>query len=67
MIELNDEAQVQSVLISKPSGNEAFDKSALAAVRRAGDFRELLGLDSATYQKYFRKFGLDFNPSAAKT
>jgi TonB family protein len=62
-IELNADAKVVDVSVARSSGNGMFDESALAAVRRAGDFRELKGLGAATFE-HFRKFNLDFNPSA---
>lgn len=63
-LELSADAKVVDVSVARSSGNIAFDESALAAVRRAGDFRELKGLDVATFGKNFRKFKLDFNPAA---
>ena len=63
-IELSEDAKITNVVVARSSGNAEFDESALAAVRRSGDFRELRGLDSATFQRNFRRFKLDFNPAS---
>jgi hypothetical protein len=66
-IELTDNAEIAIASVDKSSGSADLDESALAAVYRAADFRELKGLDAATFEQNFRRFKLHFKPDAAGT
>lgn len=61
-IQLIPNGTVISVTISKGSGNDAFDRSAVAAVKKAERFPELVDMDSAVFEQYFRSFRMRFNP-----
>ena len=61
-IQLIPNGTVISVTISKGSGNDAFDRSAVAAVKKAERFPELVDMDSAVFEQYFRNFRMRFNP-----
>ena len=53
------------VAVVKSSGNDAFDRSAVAAVKKTGqipEIKELSDKSSATFDKNFRRFQLDFHP-----
>lgn len=53
------------VAVVKSSGNDAFDRSAVAAVKRTAQIPELAKLaqeSSAVFDKNFRRFQLDFHP-----
>jgi colicin import membrane protein len=43
-ITLGKQHEVQSISVNKSSGNDEFDRSAIDAVRKAGQFPELEGL-----------------------
>ncbi len=51
---------VVSVTLIAGSGNEAFDRSAEAAVRKARRFE--VPKDPAVFERYFRRFTLLFRP-----
>src|SRR5688500_6005006 len=55
-IELTEDAQIAIASVEKGSGSADLDESALAAVHRASDFRELKGLDAKTFEQNFRRF-----------
>src|SRR5688500_5600920 len=59
-IELTDSMEIAIVTVESGSGSADLDESALAAVYRAADFRELKGLDAETFEQNFRKFKLHF-------
>lgn len=61
-IQLVPTGDVVGVSVVKSSGDVAFDRSAIAAVEKARSFPELAELDSATFEKNFRTFILNFNP-----
>lgn len=61
-IQLIPNGTVISVTVSKGSGNDAFDRSAVAAVKKAERFPELVNMDSAVFEQYFRHFRMRFNP-----
>lgn len=63
-IELSPDAKITHVSVARSSGSGVFDASAVTAVLRAEDFRELKGLDADTFDSTFRKFKLHFNPAA---
>ena len=61
LVELYPSGDLISVGIVKSSGNDAFDRSAEAAVRKAVPFE--LPSDSNLYTKRFRTFHLRFKPT----
>lgn len=55
--------EVVDVAVVTSSGNDAFDRSAVAAVKRVGAFPELRDLDSGRLcGSTLRRFNLDFYP-----
>lgn len=57
--------QVMGVVVTRSSGDPAFDQSAVSAVERAGRFdrlQELARKDPLLFEQYFRKFTLVFRP-----
>jgi hypothetical protein len=65
-IELTDDAEIAIATVEQGSGSADLDESTLAAVYRAADFRELKGLDAASFEQNFRRFRLQFKPSEHK-
>ena len=61
-IQLVPTGKVVSVTIAKSSGNEAFDRSAIAAVDKTESFPELMELESRIFGRYYRHFRLLFKP-----
>jgi len=61
-VTLDENAVVSNVSVAETSGDTEFDDSALRAVRRAGAFPELRGLDRETFEKTFRSFQFHFAP-----
>jgi len=53
---------VVDVSIARSSGNEAFDRSAMAAVRKAERFPELQQLPGNVFDAHYRRFRLLFRP-----
>jgi colicin import membrane protein len=60
LVELVPTGDVVSVTLIEGSGNEAFDRSAEAAVRKARRFE--VPKDSDVFERYFRRFTLLFRP-----
>ena len=61
-LQLIPTGEVVSVTVVKSSGNTAFDRSAINAVQKAGQFPELKNLPSREFEKTFRRFRLLFRP-----
>jgi colicin import membrane protein len=61
-IQLIPNGTVVQVNLLKSSGNDAFDRSAIAAVKKAERFPDLAKLDLPTFEKYFRRFNMRFKP-----
>ena len=61
-ISLLPNGMVTDVSIIKGSGNEAFDRSAVAAVRSVENFREVKELPIEVFNRNFRPLYIDFNP-----
>jgi TonB family protein len=61
-IQLIPTGEVVSVSVQRSSGDEAFDRSAIAAVERAGNFPELKNLPPREFEQNFRRFRLLFRP-----
>jgi len=53
---------VIDVQITKSSGNAAFDRSAVQAVKKIERFNEVKDIPSRIFEQYFRTFKLNFNP-----
>jgi colicin import membrane protein len=60
IVELVPTGDVVGVTVESSSGNEAFDRSAEQAVRKAGKFD--VPKDPAVFEKYFRRFPVLFKP-----
>lgn len=56
--------ELNSVSISRGSGNAAFDRAAVNAVERAGNFT--VPADAEIFDKHFREFSMLFNPEDLK-
>ena len=54
--------EVIDVIVTKSSGNSAFDQSAVQAVKKVGQFEALKTMPSRLFEKEFRKFKLVFKP-----
>ena len=54
--------ELVSASIERSSGNDAFDRNAIQAVRQAAPFSELAQQPEAVQQQ-FKQFTLDFNPN----
>ncbi len=61
-LQLIPTGEVVSVTVVKSSGNTAFDRSAINAVQKAGQFPELKNLPTREFEKTFRRFRLLFRP-----
>jgi colicin import membrane protein len=61
-IQLIPTGEVVSVTVVRSSGNSAFDRSAVNAVEKAGNFPELQNLPSGEFERTFRRFNLVFRP-----
>jgi TonB family protein len=61
-IQLIPTGEVVSVSVVKGSGNNAFDQSAVNAVKKAGNFPELQNLPPGEFEKTFRRLSLLFRP-----
>lgn len=62
IIHLVPTGEVVNVVVARSSGNDAFDRSAENAVKKAARFPELQQLPPQVFEKYFRRFRLNFNP-----
>lgn len=62
VIRLTTEAQLEDVYIVESSGSYEFDISAINAVRNSSPFPALLGLPVEDFNKYFRRFTINFEP-----
>jgi colicin import membrane protein len=61
-IDLVPTGAVVAVNVVSSSGNDAFDRSAVAAVYQTERFDELKQLESRVFERYYRRFSLLFNP-----
>jgi len=61
-IHLIPTGEVVGVTVIKGSGNAAFDRSAINAVKRVGSFPQLQKMPSRVFERYFRQFTLVFKP-----
>lgn len=60
---LKSTGEVVNVSVAKSSGNEAFDQSAISAVRRVGKFPYLSQMSEQQFARNFRPLMLVFNPT----
>ncbi len=61
-LQLIPTGEVVSVTLARGSGNGAFDRSAVNAVQKAGQFPELQQLEPRLFEKNFRRLRLKFKP-----
>ena len=61
-IQMVPTGQVINVKVTKSSGNIAFDRSAIQAVKKIERFHEVKDIPSRIFEQYFRTFKLSFNP-----
>lgn len=61
-IQMVPNGSVINVNVAKSSGDQAFDRSAVIAVKKAERFPELAKMDSHVFERYFRNFRMRFNP-----
>ena len=54
--------RIVGVTIIESSGDRAFDQAAQQAAFKADQFKEIQGMDSAIFEKYFRKVKVVFSP-----
>jgi colicin import membrane protein len=62
VLQLIPTGEVVSVAVARSSGNLAFDRSALNAVRKAERFPELQQLEGRVFERNFRQLRLRFKP-----
>ncbi len=61
-IHLFPTGEVDNVYVKSSSGDALFDESAIRAVKRVERFDQLQDMQSALFDRQFRKFDLLFNP-----
>ena len=61
-IRLVPTGEIVSSVVVQSSGDAVFDRSALQAVEKAGNFPELRDLPNAVFERNFRNFTLMFSP-----
>lgn len=61
-VRLLKDGTVMSARVVTSSGNQAFDQSALRAVNQASPFEKLAEMDSAQFNRNFRRFTFTFSP-----
>lgn len=61
-IQLVPTGRIVSVNIAEGSGNSAFDRSAVQAVKKVELFPEAKEMSPEVFERYFRKFKLSFDP-----
>mgnify|MGYP003782055023 FL=1 len=54
--------EVVTVTVAQSSGNDAFDQSAILAVKKAGRFAFMQGLPGRLFETHFREFTFRFSP-----
>ena len=62
LLQLIPTGEVVSVTLADSSGNAAFDRSAIMAVRKAERFPELQQLEARLFERNFRRLRLKFKP-----
>lgn len=61
-IQLVPTGQVVDVAVVESSGNSAFDRSAVQAVKRIDRFEEVQDMPSQVFERHFRQLRLEFKP-----
>ncbi|MFT6387328.1 MAG: colicin import membrane protein [Cellvibrionaceae bacterium] len=61
-IQLVPTGEIIDVVVAKSSGNGAFDRSAIQAVKRVRQFDEIKSMPSRIFEREYRKFTLTFEP-----
>jgi len=61
-LNLNRSGIIESIEMKKTSGDKAFDRAALNAIRKYRQIKYIRNLDDQTFQKYFSNFTLRFKP-----
>lgn len=61
-IQLVPTGQVVDVAVVESSGNSAFDRSAVQAVKRIERFEEVQDMPSEVFERHFRQLRLEFKP-----
>ncbi len=61
-IQLVPTGRIVSVNIKESSGNSAFDRSAVQAVKKVEVFPEVKEMTPEVFERYYRKFNFEFNP-----
>ena len=61
-LNLNRSGIIENIEMKKTSGDKAFDRTALNAIRKYKQIRYVRSLDDQTFQKYFSSFILRFKP-----
>ena len=61
-LNLNRLGIIESIEMKKTSGDKAFDRAALNAIRKYRQIKYIRNLDDQTFQKYFSNFTLRFKP-----
>ena len=65
-INLVPTGRVISVTVIKSSGNDAFDRSALQAVKQVEVFPEIKNMSLGLFESQFRQFTLTFSPEDSR-
>ena len=65
-INLKQNGSLIAAKIIQSSGNKAFDKAALIAVKKAAPFTAITGLKKSVFEKHFGGILLDFTPPEKK-
>lgn len=61
-IQLVPTGRIVNVEVRESSGNAAFDRSAMQAVKKVEVFPEIKEMKLAVFERYYRKFSLGFSP-----
>jgi len=61
-VDILPDGTIKHAAVSKSSGNQAFDNSAVAAILSVGRVREIQNLDRAVYEKTYRQLVMAFKP-----
>lgn len=61
-IQLVPTGRIISVNLSTSSGDDAFDRAAIQAVRKVEVFPKVKEMTSSVFEKYYRRFKFKFNP-----
>jgi colicin import membrane protein len=65
-IRLHPDGTIDSAALSTSSGDEAFDRSVLNAVKRARVFELVADVDPVTFERQFRRVLVTFRPEGLR-